>query len=86
MSAHARHSDVDPASHPLLSQLKDKELARLKQGATTMRALVRMKVADDMDLVAAKQALLTTSTFFTALHAFAAKSESTLFACIQKLS
>lgn len=82
MSAHIRHTDVDPSSHPLLGQLKEKELGRLKSGATTMRALVRMKVADDMDLVAAKQALVTTSTFFTGIEAVAVKLGLAVFDCI----
>ena len=38
---------MDKASHPILGQLTDKELARLKSGATAMRSLVRVKVADD---------------------------------------
>jgi hypothetical protein len=58
---------------------------RLKAGALTMRALVRMKVADDMDLVAARQALNTTSAFFSALEARSARLAQSLFATIQSL-
>ncbi len=46
-TAAERSSTMDKASHPILGQLTDKELARLKSGATAMRSLVRVKVADD---------------------------------------
>jgi hypothetical protein len=82
-SASDRQSDM--AAHPLLAQLRDKEVQRLKAGALTMRALVRMKVADDMDLVAARQALNTTSAFFSALEARSARLAQSLFATIQSL-
>lgn len=82
-SASDRQYDVD--AHPLLSQLREKELQRLKAGALTMRALVRMKVADDMDLVAARQALNTTAAFFAALEARSTRLVQSLFATIQSL-
>ena len=50
-----------------------------------MRALVRMKVADDMDIVAAKQAVNTAAAFFKALQARAAANSTTPFDCIQTL-
>lgn len=50
-----------------------------------MRALVRMKVADDMDIVAAKQALVTSDSFFTAVGKRAEVAGITPFAVIQSL-
>jgi hypothetical protein len=46
-TAAERGGSVGRDSHPLLAQLSDKELGRLKAGALAMRSLVRVKVADD---------------------------------------
>ena len=84
-SAHERQACEDASSHPLLCRLRPKELARLRGGATAMRALIRMKVADDMDLAAAGQALHTAAAFFTGVHARAAATGMGVYAIIQTL-
>ncbi len=80
-----RSSATDKSSHPLLAQLSDKELARLKQGATTMRSLVRVKVADDADLQAAREAMGTISHFFSLVAARAFRKGQGLYDVIAEL-
>jgi hypothetical protein len=82
----ARHDSMQRSDHPVLDQLSDKEFARLKQGATVMRSLVRVKVADDADLLAAREALATISQFFSLLRARAFRRDQGLYDTIVQLS
>lgn len=60
----------------LAAQLSDRDVAYLVRGATGVRALVRVKIADDNDLNTARDALLTMATFFRRVSSEAARRGS----------
>ena len=71
---------------PLLDRLTPKQLKALVTGATTMRSLVRVKVADDADLMSAREALTTVSSCFALLTARSTRLNCGLWAVIESIT
>lgn len=78
------HSVVENMPDEFRGKLTERQVHYLVAGANGVRKLVRVKIADDNDLEQARQALITTNSFFKVLYHQAKKHDMAPFELLTK--
>ena len=81
------HEENEPETQVLLDAgITERQIAHLVRDATTLRKLVRVKIADDQDLDQAESAMHELKTFLTGLNSLSQSQRQSEWELLQQMT